>query len=50
LNEELWIETKKYKIKIEKIPDQSGLKNVIQHTYYLKKDKNGTSDKSEKQR
>ena len=27
-------------IKIEKVPDQSGLKNVIQHTYYLKEDIN----------
>ena len=33
---EIWIETKDYKIKIEKVPDQSGFKNVIQHTYYLK--------------
>jgi hypothetical protein len=37
-----------YMVNVKKIPDQSGLKNVIQHTYYLKEDKNGTSDKPQK--
>lgn len=29
---------------IEKVPDQSGLKNVIQHTYYLKNKKEKESE------
>jgi hypothetical protein len=50
LKNETWYETADFWVRVRKIPDQSGLKNVIQHTYYLKEDKNGASDKPQKQR
>jgi hypothetical protein len=48
LSKHNWIEYGNFLIEIKKVPDQSGLKNVIQHTYHLKEDKNGTSDKPQK--
>lgn len=33
---EIWLEIDGLKIRVRKIKDQSGLRNVIQHTYYLK--------------
>jgi hypothetical protein len=49
-NKKTSIDIGSFRVEIKKIPDQSGLRNVIQHTYYLKKDieKNGTSDKPQK--
>ena len=36
-----WIDYGKYLIEVKPVKDQSGIKNVIQHTYYLKEDING---------
>lgn len=49
-NKKTTIDIGDFRVEVEKVPDQSGLRNVIQHTYYLKKDKNGTPDKLKKQR
>lgn len=40
-----------YIVKVKKEPDQSGLKNVISHTYYLcDREKHGAFNQPEKQR
>lgn len=33
---EICFEFGDYMVNVKKVPDQSGLRNVIQHTYYLK--------------
>lgn len=33
---EIYFEFGDFMVNVKKVPDQSGLKNVIQHTYYLK--------------
>lgn len=35
-NKKTTIDIGNFRVEIEKVPDQSGLRNVIQHTYYLK--------------
>jgi hypothetical protein len=37
---EIYFEFGDYMVNVKKVPDQSGLRNVIQHTYYLKEDIN----------